>query len=131
MYELGPRNSANSSPSVSLSRSVASSDGEVGLAVERTADRLVLAGVRHDIAGRLDHEQLVQVGDTEVVHRVAVVVAERDHGRRRLDHQVEVEQGLGRAGERLQPHLVEALEDGTLVAVARAMAQAVPHAITI
>ena len=62
----------------------------------------------------------MQVRDPEVVHPVPVV-AKRDHGGGRLDQQIEVEQGLRRAGEGLQPHLVEALEDRGLVAVGRAM----------
>ena len=72
----------------------------------------------------------MQVGDAEVVHRVAVVVLERDHGRRRLDPEVECEERLRVACERLQPNLVEALEDGILVRVARAMDDPVPHART-
>ena len=55
-------------------------------------------------------EVLVQVGHAEVVDRVAVVVAEGDHRRRRLDREVEVEQRLRRARHGLQPDLVEALE---------------------
>ena len=83
-----------------------------------------------DVARRLDHQAVVQVRDPEVVNGIAVVVPKRDHGRRRLDQEVEVEQGLLPAGERLQPHLVEALEDLARVAVARPVLDPVPHATT-
>ena len=102
----------------------------VRLALGRACERLVGLRVGDDVARRLDHEAVVQVRDAEVVHGIAVVVPKRDHGRRRLDQEVEVEQGLLRAGERLQPHLVEALEDLARVAVARPVADPVPHAIT-
>ena len=101
----------------------------VRLALGRAGERVVGARVGDDVARRLDHEAVVQVGDAEVVDGVAVIVPERHRGRGRLDLEVEVEQGLGRAGKRLQPHLVEALEDLARVAVARPVADPVPHAI--
>ena len=101
----------------------------VRLTLRRPGQRLVGARVRHDVARRLDHEPVVQVRHAEVVDCVAVVVPERDHGRRRLDQQVEVEQGLSHAGERLQTHLVEALEDVARVAIARPVEDPVPHAM--
>ena len=102
----------------------------VSLARGRACERLVGLRVGDDIARCLDHEAVVQVRDAEVVHGIAVVVPKRDHGRGWLDQEVEVEQGLLRAGEGLQPHLVEALEDLASVAVARPVADPVPHAIT-
>ena len=63
----------------------------VRLALGRAGERVVGARVGDDVARRLDHEAVVQVGDAEVVDGVAVVVPERDRGRGRLDLEVEVE----------------------------------------
>ncbi len=101
----------------------------VRLALPRPPERLVCTRVRDDVARRLDHEAVVQVGDAEVVHGVAVVVAVGDHRCRRLDQEVEVEQRLRRARERLQPDLVEALEHLARVRVARPVPNPISHAI--
>ena len=110
-----------------VGRQLPQADRFVLLALGRAAERLLGADMCDHIARRFDHEAIVQVRDSEVVHRIPVVVAKRDDGGGRLDQQIEVEQGLRRTGEGLQPHLVEALEDRGLVAVGRAMPDPVPH----
>ena len=95
---LGPRNSASSSSSAASPRELARASAtrpaprRAGPASGSSAPAWVTTSLVDSIM-----RWSWRYGDAEVVHRVAVVVAEGDHGRGRLDREVEVEQRLRRA----------------------------------
>jgi len=114
-------------------------DRVVGTIRDQMVDRDTPAATRRELPAVLQaigspaaqHVLVESMLDADTVLRTRVLTALNKlvqlHPGRRLDQQIEVEQGLRRTGEGLQPHLVEALEDLGLVAVGRAMPDPVPH----